>query len=226
MRKDGETFARQSHWLLNTSISEALLGHERLILELTHRHGYEQNVDHRRPNRVARAHRPPVRSDCDRGGSPPEPDAVEPIRSPLVVDVIEPPPRPGGEGAAVEFELRIPANGDLRLRADRQVVSLPPSMAGRLVTIWADLRSIHVSYDGNIIRSVSSRLRPEDLSFLAMRGARRAGAEPARSAIRKVNGVAVIAAGQAVEIERTVTKDGRVGIGGTTHLVGFAWAGR
>lgn len=30
----------------------------------------------------------------------------------------------------------------------------------------------------------------------------------------------------AVEIQRSVTKDGKVNIGGGTHLVGFAWAGR
>lgn len=32
--------------------------------------------------------------------------------------------------------------------------------------------------------------------------------------------------GDAVEIDRTVTKDGVVSIAGSTHLIGFAWAGR
>jgi hypothetical protein len=34
----------------------------------------------------------------------------------------------------------------------------------------------------------------------------------------------VLPEGGAVEIERTVTRDGLVSIAGATHLVGFAWA--
>ncbi|MGW4370956.1 IS481 family transposase [Nocardia takedensis] len=146
--------------------------------------------------------------------------------SPLVIGVIEPPPRRTGDGAAVEFDLRVPPNGDLRIRSSRQVVSLHPSMAGRIVTVWADLRSVHIVCDGHVIRTSPSRLQPEDLRYLAMRGARPGGPEPDRPAMRRTAGVAVIEPGQAVEIDRAVNKDGLVSIGGTTHLVGFAWAGR
>ncbi len=99
-------------------------------------------------------------------------------------------------------------------------------MDGRLVTIWADLRSAHVTADGHVVRTVPSRLQPEDLRHLAMRGARPAGPPPARPALRRRNGTPVLPDGGAVEIDRTVTKDGNVNIAGQAHLVGFAWAGR
>ena len=50
--------------------------------------------------------------------------------------------------------------------------------------------------------------------------------EPDRPALRRANGTAVIRPGDAVEIDRTVTKDGVVSIAGSSHLNGFAWAGR
>jgi hypothetical protein len=59
-----------------------------------------------------------------------------------------------------------------------------------------------------------------------MRGARPAGSEPDRPALRHANRAAVIRPGDAVEIERTVTKDGVVSIAGSSHLIRFAWAGR
>lgn len=153
-----------------------------------------------------------------------EPPQQKPLS--LAIGVIEPPPHPGNDGAAVEFDVRVSPAGDVQVRWGRQVVSLHQSMAGRTVTVWADLRSIHVSYDGHVIRTVASRLRPEDLSYLAMRGARPAGPAPERPALRRANGTAVLDPGQVVEIDRAVNKDGVVTIGGTNHLVGFAWAGR
>jgi hypothetical protein len=100
------------------------------------------------------------------------------------------------------------------------------SLAGRTVTVWADLRSIHLSLDGEVVRTVQSRLVPEDLTHLAMRGARPAGPQPDRPALRRANGMAVVRPGDVVEIDRTVTKDGVVSIAGSSHLVGFAWARR
>lgn len=154
------------------------------------------------------------------------PQQAEPEPSSLVIGVIEAPAGPISDGAAVEFELRVPPAGNLTIRHGRQFVSLHHSMAGRTVTVWADLRSIHLSYDGHVIRTVASRLLPDDLRYLAMRGARPAGPAPERPALRRANGTAVLEPGQAIEIDRAVTKDGLVAIGGTDHLVGFAWAGR
>jgi transposase InsO family protein len=153
-----------------------------------------------------------------------------PPASTLLVDVIEPPaalPDGAVEGAAVEFQARVPPSGQLSVcSSGRQTIGLHEAMAGRLVTVWADLRSVHVSVDGHVVRTVASRLRPEDLRHLAMRGARPAGPPPAKPALRRRNGIPVLPDGGAVEIERTVTKDGKVSIAGGAHLVGFAWAGR
>ena len=59
-----------------------------------------------------------------------------------------------------------------------------------------------------------------------MRGARPAGPEPDRPALRRANGTAVIRPGETVEVERTVTKYGAASLTGVSHLMGFAWAGR
>jgi transposase InsO family protein len=160
---------------------------------------------------------------------PGEEEAMPRPAAPTLVDVIEPAAlieTDGVEGAAVEFPVRVPPSGQLTVRSGRQTISLHESMAGRPVTIWADLRSVHVIADGHVVRTVASRMRPEDLRHLAMRGARPAGPPPAKPALRRQNGTPVLPDGGAVEIERTVTKDGKVSIAGTTHLVGFAWAGR
>jgi transposase InsO family protein len=144
----------------------------------------------------------------------------------LVIDIIEPPRQPLPASAAVEFEARVPPSGEIKIRSGRQSVAVHKSLAGRTLTVWADLRSIHVSLDGEVLRTVRSRLVQEDLAHLAMRGARAAGPEPDQPALRRANGTAVVRAGDAVEIDRTVTKDGVVSIAGSSHLIGFAWAGR
>lgn len=92
--------------------------------------------------------------------------------------------------------------------------------------MWADLRSGHISLDGHVVGTVASRLRPEDLRHLTMRGGRPAGPPPAQPALRRRKGAPVLSDGGAVEIDRSVTKDGTVTIAGQVHLVGFAWAGR
>jgi hypothetical protein len=47
-----------------------------------------------------------------------------------------------------------------------------------------------------------------------MRGARQAGPEPAKAAIGRHDGKPVLAAGQAVEIDRKVQRDGQVTVAG------------
>ncbi|MBY8862050.1 IS481 family transposase [Nocardia sp. CA2R105] len=193
--------------------------------------GWIAAYNHRRPHQAldmavpASLFRPngPTRIDPTDPAASVEPSQEE---SSLVIGVIEPPPHSTGDGAAVEFDLRVPPTGNLSVRSGRQMVSLHESMAGRMVTVWADLRSIHISCDGHVIRTLGSRLLPEDLTWLTMRGARPAGRAPQRPALRRVNGIAVVEPGQVVEIDRSVNKDGLVGIGGIDHLVGFAWAGR
>ena len=154
--------------------------------------------------------------------------SAEPVGQDLVVDVIEPPnlvAEDGVEGAAVEFGARVPPSGELSIVSGRQSLALHRSMAGRSVTVWADLRSIHTLVDGQVVRTVSSRLAPQDLRLLAMKGARPAGPAPAKPALRRLNGTPVPAEDGAVEIERVVTRYGTVAIAGERHLIGSRWSG-
>lgn len=53
------------------------------------------------------------------------------------------------EGAAVEVRGAGPPSGQLNIgSSDRQTIGLHETMAGWLVTVWADLRSVHVCVDG------------------------------------------------------------------------------
>lgn len=192
--------------------------------------GWIAAYNHQRPHQAldmavpASLFRPNGPTRLDAANRPSGPQDAAPAS--LVIDVIEPPPVPPPAGAAVEFEVRVPPSGEVKIRSGRQSVAVHKSLAGRTLSVWADLRSIHVSLDGEVLRTVRSRLIPEDLTHLAMRGARPAGPEPDRPALRRANGAAVIRPGDAVEIERTVTKDGVVSIAGSSHLIGFAWAAR
>jgi hypothetical protein len=135
------------------------------------------------------------------------------------------PPVPVPRGAAVEFEARVPPSGMLTIVSGRQAVSVRQGLAGRTLTIWADLHSIHLLLDGHVLRTVASRLLPQDLACLAMRGARQAGPEPAKAAIQQRDGKPVLAAGQAVEIDRKVHRDGHVIVDGEKYQVGTGYAG-
>jgi transposase InsO family protein len=150
-------------------------------------------------------------------------DIDETDSSPTLIDVITAPPTPSDDGA-VELEVRVPPSGEITLANGRQKVSLRACI-GRLVTIWADYRTLHISLEGQLVRTVPSRLLPEHLQLLRMRGARPAGPAPAAPALRKANGRLVVAAGQAIEIDRIVNKDGAVTIAGHHHVVGFGWVG-
>jgi hypothetical protein len=143
----------------------------------------------------------------------------------LETGMIEPPPASPPRGAAVEFEARVPPSGMLTVVSGRQAVTLRQGMAGRVLTIWADLHSIHLILDGHVLRTVTSRLLPQDLAFLAMRGARPAGPPPAPAALQRRNGVPALAAGQAIEVDRKVQRDGYVQLAGSKYQVGTGLAG-
>jgi transposase InsO family protein len=139
--------------------------------------------------------------------------------------IVAPPPVPVPRGAAVEFEARVPPSGMLTIVSGRQAVSVRQGLAGRTLTVWAGLHSIHLLLDGHVLRTVTSRLLPQDLAFLAMRGARQAGPPPAPAAIGRRDGKPVLAAGQAVEIDRKVQRDGHVLVNGDKYQVGAGHAG-
>ncbi|MDP4512145.1 IS481 family transposase [Nonomuraea turcica] len=188
-------------------------------------HAYNHQRPHQALNMAtpASVFRPHAPTYSD--GQPPAYEAgQEP--APLRIDVIEPPAERPDE-SAVEFEIRVPPSGEVTLVPSRQRFSVPRGLAGRTLTVWADLRSLHVLLDGHLVRTIVSRLLPQDLAYLVMRyGARPAGPAPAAAALRRINGNTQLAAGQAVEIDRIVQRDGHVTIAGIKCQIAFALARR
>lgn len=71
----------------------------------------------------------PTRLDAaERASQQPEETAPS-----LVIDIIEPPRQPRAANAAVEFEVRVPPSGEVKIRSGRQSVSVHKSLAGRTV---------------------------------------------------------------------------------------------
>jgi hypothetical protein len=53
------------------------------------------------------------------------------------------------------------------------------ALAGRLVRVWVDQRSVQLLYQGQLIKTVPSNLSAADLHELRQRGAQPAGPQPA-----------------------------------------------
>jgi len=116
-------------------------------------------------------------------------------------------------GHAVELDRVVPPSGNMWV-ADQQIW-LGPALAGRTVRLWAGLDRVHVLIDGFRVKTLPSRLGARDLARLAAAGARPAGPPPAAPAI-----------GQVIEVERTVSAAGTVGLDRYQLSVGSPLAGR
>ncbi len=133
-----------------------------------------------------------------------EPSA-EPDPLPAVID---PAPRAGAAATAVEFEHTVPPRGVITI-AQAQSVWVGPMLAGRIVTIWADDRSLHISLDGHHVKTLASRLQAEHLHHLRLRGARTAGPEPAAPALPgNPGGRLRMPENTTIEVDRIVGRDG------------------
>jgi hypothetical protein len=97
---------------------------------------------------------------------------------------------------------------------------LGPQRAGRTLTLWIDTTTVHLSLNGQHLKTLPSRLTSIDLARLRAQGARPAGPPPARPSW------AQLAGGVPVEIQRTVNATGTVSIAGKYHSVGQHFAGR
>jgi hypothetical protein len=102
----------------------------------------------------------------------------------------------------------------LLLPGDQQF-KFTAALARREVTVWASDRSIHVVLDGAVIRTRPSRLSEHDLRDLLRRGARIAGPEPARGAAT----IDMLTTSAVIEVARTVSRDGCIGLGGDKVLL-------
>ena len=102
----------------------------------------------------------------------------------------------------VEFERAVPPSGNMQV-AGRQYW-LGTARAGMTVTFWASVDVIHLTIAGARVKSVRSHLSTADLARLAASGGRAAGPPPLPPANP----------GAAIEVDRIVSKDGQVSLGG------------
>lgn len=121
---------------------------------------------------------------------------------------------------AVEADMVISPAGRIVLPGNNQL-KFAAALGGQVVTIWADLNSIHVTLAGELIRTRHSRLTIEDLAALRLRG-RPAGPEPAPSAAPRGS----LPALAAIEVERTVDRDGAITLATQRTLIGVHLSGQ
>jgi transposase InsO family protein len=112
-------------------------------------------------------------------------------------------PSPAGRwlGGPVEFDRVVPPSGNMWV-AGRQFW-LGPARAGTVIRFWADCQLIHLSAGGARIKTLRSHLSVNDLAKLAATGAVPAGPAP----------LPPIEDGQALEVERPVSRGGLVCLG-------------
>lgn len=120
---------------------------------------------------------------------------------------------------AVELTRIVPASGNISIC--EQQIWVGPKCAGKVVELWADTVSVHVSLEGTHLKTVPSRLSIHSLHRLVREGATEAGPPPRGPAATGLR-----AANATLEFERTVNGVGLVGIGGRQFRVGFDLAGQ
>lgn len=116
-----------------------------------------------------------------------------------------PEPRPEPP-TAVEWEAVVPPSGLISI-VQAQQLWMGPAYSGRIVSIWADTRSIHVCLDGHYVKTVRSRLNDEHLRQLRMRGAKPAGPPPAAPALPSTNGRRLLPDNLAIEVDRILDRN-------------------
>ncbi|HET9647825.1 MAG TPA: IS481 family transposase [Microlunatus sp.] len=117
-------------------------------------------------------------------------------------------------GGPVEFDRVVPPSGNLQV-AGRQFW-LGPVRAGQMVRFWADCDLIHLLIGGTRVKTVRSHLTVTDLTRLVADGAVTAGPPPLPPADP----------GDAVEVERVVSRGGTVVLGGQVLLAAEILGGR
>jgi transposase InsO family protein len=140
-----------------------------------------------------------------------------PLRLPAVIALVpaptpEPEPVPGPsvpatwQGGPVEFDRVVPPSGNMEVLGKQ--FWLGTTRTGMTVTFWASVDVIHLSIAGARVKSVRSHLSTADLARLAAIGGRAAGPPPILPA----------QPGSAIEVDRVVSKDGAVSLGGRYHI--------
>ena len=117
-------------------------------------------------------------------------------------------------GGPVELDRVVPASGNMAL-AGKQFW-LGPARSGQVVRFWVSVDLIHLFIGGTRVKTVRSHLSTSDLARLVADGAVNAGPSP----------LPPLEEGAAVEVERVVSKDGLVSLGGQVVLAAEILGGR
>jgi hypothetical protein len=141
------------------------------------------------------------------GGAEPDVPAVPETEAPAATSI-------QWHGGPVEFDRVVPPSGNM-IVCQRQFW-MGPQRAGMVARIWADCDLIHVLIGGIRIKTVRSHLSVNDLARLNAQGAVPAGPSP----LPPVEG------GDAVEVERSVSRFGLVSLGGRQLLAAEILGGR
>ena len=131
----------------------------------------------------------------------------------------EEPVDPFNDVRAVELTRVVPPSGNISI--SEQQIWIGPRWAGRVIELWADTVSVHVSMEGEHLKTVPSRLSVHSLHRLIREGATEGGPPPRGPAATGLR-----AANATLEFERSVNGVGLVGIGGKQFRVGFDLAGQ
>jgi transposase InsO family protein len=137
---------------------------------------------------------------------PPAPaDTLQAAPEPPIAAVPDSPPGLYRGGPA-EFARPVPPSGNMEVLGKQ--FWLGTVRAGIMVTFWASTEIIHLTIGGARVKSVRSHLSAADLARLAAGGGRPAGPPPIPAA----------EPGAAIEVDRAVSKDGNVSLGGRYYL--------
>jgi len=117
-------------------------------------------------------------------------------------------------GGPIEFDRVVPPSGNM-IVTGRQFW-MGTHRAGMVARIWADCNLIHALIGGTRIKTVRSHLSVNDLAKLVAAGASNAGASP----------LPPIEDGDAVEVERCVSRLGHVSLAGHQLLAAEILGGR
>ncbi|MHA6793805.1 IS481 family transposase [Pseudonocardia bannensis] len=160
---------------------------------------------------------PPTLTSTPIPPTAPPPQAAtgtEPAVEPPAVEAPEPVSAPW-TGGPVEFDRVVPPSGNLGVMGKQ--FWLGPARAGVVVTFWADHDLIHLLIAGARVKTLRSHLSSTDLAALAAAGGRAAGPSPLPP---------VEPDGAALEVDRTVGRNGCVSLGQALVLAAEILAGR
>jgi integrase-like protein len=147
------------------------------------------------------------------------PGILEPARTLEPAPVVaEPAPEPAvareWAGGPVEFDRVVPPSGNM-IVCQRQFW-MGTHRAGMTARIWADSDLIHVLIGGTRIKTIRSHLTVVDLAKLVAQGAKPAGPSP----------LPPVEDGDAIEVERCISRLGLVSLGGKQILAAEILGGR